>query len=288
MLRSPIKWPVALSAVAAAMAAFIPLGLCAEAPAPTTQAIAPAPNTRPVGFSIHGRVTAPAGWEIQRPDLSRVVVYLASDPALDGPPPIERASVAQHNKAFAPNFIAVALGTDVEFPNWDHFDHNVFSRSKAAPAFDLDRYPYGQSKTRTFDKTGVVQVFCNIHPGMRAMIFVTPNRFFTRPDGNGGFAIDGVPAGNYQLVAWHERCEEVRRVVTFGPIRQTQGETDVSSDVLLTLEENRKTILANDPPERRGGYGVERGLGVKRERLGLPVVKESHPAPTSGPSASGH
>ena len=47
--------------------------------------------------------------------------------------------------------------------------------------------------------------------------------------------------------------------------------------------------MSNDPPERRGGYGVERGLGAKREQLNLPVVKDSHPAPTpppAGPDAS--
>lgn len=56
----------------------------------------------------------------------------------------------------------------MEFPNWDNFRHNVFSKSKAAPPFDLERYPYGESKSYQFTKLGVVQIFCNIHPNMRA------------------------------------------------------------------------------------------------------------------------
>ena len=134
-----------------------------------------------------------------------------------------------------------------------------------------------------FDKVGVVQVFCNVHPGMRAMIVVTPNRYFTRADAEGRFEIDRVPAGKYQLVAFHERCEEQHREIEAGP--------NSSDEASFTMEESRKSVMANDPPERRGGYGVERGLGAKREQLNLPVVKDSHPAPTpppSGPDASGH
>jgi plastocyanin len=239
--------------------------------APTTQAGANIPATQPVGVTIHGRVNVANSWTLQKPDLSRVVVYLASDPVLDAAPrPAGHATVAQKNKAFSPNFSVIPKGTDVEFPNWDNFDHNVFSCSKAAPAFDLDRYPKGQSKTRTFEKVGVVQVFCNIHPSMRAIIFVTPNIYFTRADAQGNFQLTNVPPGKYQIVAWQERCGDQDQPI----VVNTSG----NADVTFTLEENRQSILANNPPQRGAGYGVERGLGVKHDRLDLPVVKESHAA----------
>lgn len=151
-----------------------------------------------------------------------------------------------------------------------------FSRSKAAPAFDLDRYPKGQSKSRVFEKVGVVQIFCNIHPQMRAMIYVTPNRYFTRADADGKFEMANIPAGNYEIIAWHERCGEQRQTV----IVNDKGASDIS----MTLEESRQQIIANDLPTREKEYGVERGLGVKREKLNLPVVKESHPARDGPPN----
>src|SRR5262249_50589595 len=131
------------------------------------------PTTAPSDAGIvRGRVSINGGPLFQKPDLSRVAVYIGSDEKLDqNSGPAKRAIIAQRDKTFIPNFEVVPRGTDVEFPNWDDYDHNVFSRSAAAPAFDLDRYPKGQSKTRTFDKIGVVQVFCNIHPQMRAVIF---------------------------------------------------------------------------------------------------------------------
>jgi plastocyanin len=239
---------------------------------PATTASTQPASTRPAGVILRGKVSIDAGWTLQKPDLSRVVVYLSSDSILDARPwSVEHATIAQKNKAFIPNFLVVPRGTNVEFPNWDDFDHNVFSRSKAAPAFDLDRYPRGMSKTRTFDKLGVVQVFCNIHPAMRAIIYVTPNQFFARPDADGNFEIQGVPPGNFELTAWHERCEEQRQ-----PLVVTAGQP---GEVSITLKESRGRALATENDRRASYGGVERGLGIKRERLNLPVVTDSHPAP---------
>jgi plastocyanin len=239
--------------------------------ATTQPSTAPSPATRPAGVSVQGRVNLSGGLSLQKSDLTRVVVYLASDPRLDAVPSgIDHATVAQKNKSFVPNFTVVPRGTNVEFPNFDSFDHNVFSRSKAAPAFDLDRYPKGQSKTRTFDKVGVVQVFCNIHPSMRAIIFVTPNVYFTRADRDGAFELNDVPPGKYDLVIWQERCGEMHSAVDVGP--------DGLAAVSVTLSENRDNVIANHPPSHDAGYGIERGLGVKREHLDLPVVTDSHPA----------
>jgi plastocyanin len=232
-------------------------------------AIAPA-----VTRSIRGTIAISGGLYVQRPDLSRAVVYLASAPALDAAaPPSEPAIVSQKNKSFVPSMLAIARGMTVEFPNLDDFDHNVFSRSKAAPAFDLDRYPKGLSKSRVFDKTGIVQVFCNIHPQMRAMIFVTPNRYFARADDQGRFEIASIPPGSYELVVWHQRCAEQRVKVDI-----TSGDAE---NIAVKIEESRDEVMANDPPRRDAGYGVARGLGIKREQLDLPVVTESHPAPAA-------
>jgi len=255
--------------ISAAAAIAIITATVIGADSPTT-----APATQPAGMALHGRVQVSPGWTLANPDLSRAVVFLAASPALDERSgPTTRATVSQYHKSFTPGFVVVPLGTEVEFPNWDHFDHNVFSRSAAAPAFDLDRYPYGKSKTRTFEKLGVVQIFCNIHPQMRAVIYVTPNRFFARPDADGNFAISGLPAGTFDVVLWHERCEEQRQTITLA-----EGE---APQINFVLKESReRAINSSDATARRSGYGgVERGLGVKRERLDLPVVTDSHPAP---------
>lgn len=241
----------------------------AELP-PAAPSPASSPATQPALASIKGKVSISGGFGFQKPDLSRVVVYIASDPRLDAQP-TTRATVSQRNKAFTPNFVVIPRGTEVEFPNWDKFDHNVFSRSAAAPAFDLDRYPYGKSKTRTFEKLGVVQVFCNIHPQMRAVIYVTPNRYFARADDDGNFEIKDVPPGTYDVVAWNERCDEQKQTVEI--------KDGIATELNFALNESHDRAISSSDTGRKNYGGIEKGLGVKREKLNLPVVTDVHDAP---------
>jgi hypothetical protein len=37
--------------------------------------------------------------------------------------------------------------------------------------------------------------------------------------------------------------------------------------------------MSSEQPSQRDSYGLDRGLGVKREQLNLPVVKDLHDAP---------
>jgi plastocyanin len=285
-MRNGVKTYCRLAAMAGIAAwCGITLSMPPAAPvaAPVAAPAAPATAPRASGVTIRGKLAVSNLWTIQKPDLSRVIVYLASSPALDAvPPPTAPVIVAQRNKMFDPNFAVISIGTTVEFPNLDHFYHNVFSRSAAAPAFDLSRYPYGQSKSLKFEKVGAIQLFCNIHPSMRSLIFVAPNPFFARADGDGHFQLTNVPPGEYELVVWSERCKELRQKV--------KAAAD-SPELSLSLEEDRKTIFANDPPKPRQQYGIERGLGIKREKLNLPVVEGVHPCPdcaNTAPPANTH
>jgi len=125
-----------------------------------------------------------------------------------------------------PRILVVPVGTTVEFPNQDSLFHNVFSVSPARP-FDLGRYGRGKSKRVTFDKPGLVNVYCNLHPNMASYILVVPNRAFARPDSSGRFALPALPKGRYAVNVWHPDFPTVRREVTV-----TGGE---SSELVVTL-----------------------------------------------------
>jgi hypothetical protein len=49
---------------------------------------------------------------------------------------------------------------------------------------------------------------------MSAVVRVFDHEWFTIPADDGTFSIDGVPAGEHILVAWHERIGERRDKVT--------------------------------------------------------------------------
>src|SRR5207253_5360272 len=135
-----------------------------------------------------------------------VVVYL-KNVGYPGALPAMRRQIRQEHESFLPRVVAITRGSTIDFPNGDPFFHNVFSLSGAG-TFDLGRYPDGQSRSRQFTKPGLVKVYCHIHSQMSATILVLDHPFFATPDDDGAFTLPNVPAGQYTLVAWHERVGE--------------------------------------------------------------------------------
>jgi plastocyanin len=147
-------------------------------------------------------------------DRMKSVVYLEAVPrgAFEQTEP-GRAVMDQRNETFVPHVLAVTTGTIVRFPNNDPFYHNVFSLSRAAQ-FDLGRYANGKSQSVQFNRPGIVRVFCEIHSHMNAFILVFSHPFFAMTDDAGGYRIDNVPPGSYNVVAWNEGAASPPRAVT--------------------------------------------------------------------------
>jgi plastocyanin len=120
--------------------------------------------------------------------------------------------IKQEGLQFQPRAVAVQRGMRVSFPNLDKEYHNVFSYSKAK-RFDLGRYPKGETREVTFDETGLIRVFCEIHEHMRAFVLVVDNPYYATSSLDGKFSLPKVPVGTYTLVAWHEQFEPVRQKV---------------------------------------------------------------------------
>jgi len=140
------------------------------------------------------------------PEVRNVVVYL-KDPPFHGTLAPSHVELRQQNETFVPHVLAITKGSTVDFPNDDPFFHNVFSLSSAA-AFNLGRYPRGQSRPWKFSKAGLVKVFCDIHSHMSASILVLDHPYFATPGTDGNYEIKNVPAGQYTIVGWHERVGE--------------------------------------------------------------------------------
>ncbi len=162
----------------------VPLVLCALAALPARAAIA---------GTVTGSVKLSGASEAER-----TVVYLTNVPEGSFTPSPSVVRLSQRGATFKPALLAVMQGTQVDMTNDDWVAHNVFSKSQPKP-FDLGLYAQDTQKVVTFDKLGVVQVFCSIHPRMNAVILVLQNPFYTKPDREGRFSLAKVPAGTYEL-----------------------------------------------------------------------------------------
>jgi plastocyanin len=151
----------------------------------------------------------PAHSEQRDDEWRNIVIFLESAPTMpENPAGDQVLQIAQLGETFIPHVLPVMKGSTVEFPNQDPIFHNVFSLS-GTKSFDLGRFPKGESRSVTFEEPGVVPVFCHLHSDMSAIVMVLDNPFFAVPGPDGRYEIRNIPAGNYTLVAWHERSEQV-------------------------------------------------------------------------------
>ena len=160
-------------------------------------AIAASHASLALGDGATGRITGTVkvtGADGQTDTADGVIVYVVG---FTETAPTKPETIQQKNKHFVPDLIAITAGQEVTFPNADTILHNVFSRSSVRP-FDLGQYKKGQSKTKSFPKVGVVDVYCNIHPE----ILVVPNRAHTVVKPDGTFTLDGIPAGTWSVFAY--------------------------------------------------------------------------------------
>ncbi|HTM03022.1 MAG TPA: carboxypeptidase regulatory-like domain-containing protein [Vicinamibacterales bacterium] len=164
------------------------------------------------GRSIEQAQLAPAS------EIRNVVVFLKDAPARSQAP--VHGEIRQIHETFVPRVVAIPVGSTVDFPNDDDIYHNVFSLS-TAKNFNLGRYPRGKSRKVTFDKPGLVRVFCDIHSHMSATIVVFNHPWFAIPDEQGNFQLPDMPPGDHQITAWHERLGETTRSVRVDAGRST-------------------------------------------------------------------
>jgi plastocyanin len=140
------------------------------------------------------------------------VVYLESNRPIQ-PAAHSTAQMAQKGMSFAPDLVAILVGSTVEFPNLDDTYHNVFSYSKAK-RFDLGRYRKDEKPASVvFDKPGAVTVHCDIHERMRGTVLVLDTPYFVKTDAQGRYRLEHLPAGNFTLKAWVTEREVRERPV---------------------------------------------------------------------------
>ena len=146
--------------------------------------------------AVSGSVADAAGAPV-----ADAVIYAVPTGARPPSPP-RPAIMDQINKEYVPLVVPIQVGTLVSFPNKDNIRHHVYSFSPTKP-FELKLYSGTPSKPVIFEKPGAVVLGCNIHDWMVGYIYVVDTPFFAKTDKSGTAKLEGLPAGDYQVHAWH-------------------------------------------------------------------------------------
>ncbi|MEP7262736.1 MAG: methylamine utilization protein [Usitatibacter sp.] len=130
------------------------------------------------------------------------VAVFAVSPSTTAETKNAKASIEQKDREFIPFVSVIQQGTTVSFPNQDPILHHVYSFSPAKN-FEIKLYTGKAPSEVIFDKSGVVVLGCNIHDWMTAYVVVVPTPYFARTDATGMARLRDVPAGSYEIRAWH-------------------------------------------------------------------------------------
>ena len=125
--------------------------------------------------------------------------------------------INQKECEYHPHVFGMQAGQLLLIKNSDDTTHNIhalptnneeFNRAQPSGAADLKK---------TFTKPDVMVKFkCDVHPWMSAYVGVLDNPFYSVTGEDGTFSVKGLPAGDYEIVAWHEKYGEQSQKIKVG------------------------------------------------------------------------
>lgn len=146
--------------------------------------------------------------------LQNVVVYLEDAPPSPATQNLPLVVLDQIDCHFVPHVIALQTGQTLRAATSDPTLHNVHGLCTNNPAFNFALVAPGQFKDLTFSQPELFPVRCDVHPWMKAYVYVFAHPWFAVTDQTGRFEIKNVPAGSYTIVAWQEKYGTLRQRIT--------------------------------------------------------------------------
>jgi len=148
--------------------------------------------------------------------LANVLVRVRSGlPAKSFTPPASPAVFDQNGCVYKPHVLGIMAGQKLKVLNSDGLLHNVHALPKVNKEFNLAMPATLKEKEHVFDKPeDPFRIKCDVHPWMGAYIAVIEHPFFAVTGTDGTFTISGLPAGTYEIEAWHEKLGTKKESVT--------------------------------------------------------------------------
>jgi hypothetical protein len=162
--------------------------------------------------------------------VANTVVYLkdvSRGKAMDIPE--SRRLLDQKHCHYEPHILLVPQNSLLQMKSSDPVLHTV--HMDGAASFNLP-FPFqNRIITRNMERTGLVNLKCNGgHVWMNAEMFVIPHPYYAVTDETGRFELTGVPAGTYELMAWHEGWGVLRSESSFDVLTERRVSRPIFSD----------------------------------------------------------
>lgn len=138
--------------------------------------------------------------------LKNVVVFLEQAPLFAAGDPQKLNTIENTGCRYVPRVLAMQKGERLRVKNNDPKLHIPHSYLNGKTVFMLS-LPFKNTildATHKVRDTGILRLVCDTHAWMLGFVHVFDHAFFAVTDDKGTFSIGNVPAGTYNLKAWHE------------------------------------------------------------------------------------
>jgi plastocyanin len=133
------------------------------------------------------------------------------------PVPTTPVTLDQDGCQYKPHVMGIMVGQSFKVLNSDGILHNVHALPKVNATFNMAMPPTRKEASATFGKEeGMFVIKCDVHPWMQSYMGVFSHPFFAVTGPDGKFTIPNLPAGTYEIEAWHEKLGTQKSKVTVG------------------------------------------------------------------------
>src|SRR6267378_4361063 len=117
----------------------------------------------------------------------------------------DKKTIDQRGCTYHPHVFGMMANQQLEILNSDPLLHNIHALPKNSPQFNMAQPKQGAKNVKTFTSPEVMVKFkCDVHSWMSAYAGVLDHPFYSVTDDKGSFEIKNLPAGEYDIEAWHE------------------------------------------------------------------------------------
>jgi plastocyanin len=139
-------------------------------------------------------------------ELANVFVWVKGGIKGSHPAPDKVVEIDQFKCVYKPHIITVMVGQTFRIKNSDDTMHNIHGLPTLNKEFNEGQGQKGMTSDKKFSHQEIgVKIKCDVHPWMGAWLHVVEHPFFAVTGIDGKFSIGNLPAGEYEIEAWHEK-----------------------------------------------------------------------------------
>ena len=135
-------------------------------------------------------------------------------PAASYPAPSNPVEIDQHDCHYVPHVFTIQTNQPLKIKNSDATLHNIHAWAEKNMPFNIGQPVQNMETQKTFTTEEVpLPIRCDVHKWMGAFVGVFPHPYHTVSKSGGAFELK-LPAGSYEVVAWHEKYGQQSGMVT--------------------------------------------------------------------------